>query len=62
MKPATTVAAVLLLLIAVAHVLRLIYGWQVTVADRLVPMWVSGVGLVIAATLAVLLWREARRP
>jgi hypothetical protein len=62
MKPATAVAAVLLLLIAVAHVLRLIYGWQVTVADRLVPMWVSGVGLVIAATLAVLLWREARRP
>lgn len=62
MKPATAVAAVLLLLIAVAHVLRLIYGWQVTVADRLVPMWASGVGLVIAATLAVLLWREARRP
>ncbi|HSD75344.1 MAG TPA: hypothetical protein VLB75_11280 [Steroidobacteraceae bacterium] len=62
MKPATTVAAVLLLLIAVAHVLRLIYGWQLTVADRLVPMWVSGVGLVIAASLAVLLWREARRP
>ena len=62
MKPATTVAAVLLMLIAVAHVLRLIYGWQLTVADRLVPMWVSGVGLVIAASLAVLLWREARRP
>jgi hypothetical protein len=62
MKPATAFTALLLLVIAVAHALRLTYGWQVSVADRLVPMWVSGVGLVVAAALAVLLWREARRP
>jgi hypothetical protein len=62
MKPATAVAAALLLVVAVVHALRLIYGWQVSVAERLVPMWASVVGLVIAATLAILLWREARRP
>ena len=62
MKPATVFAAVLLLVVAVAHALRLTYGWQVMVAERLVPMWASVVGLIVAATLAVLLWREARRP
>jgi hypothetical protein len=62
MKPATSVAAILLFAVAVAHALRLAYGWPVTVADRLVPMWVSGLGLVVAAGLAVLLWRESRKP
>jgi hypothetical protein len=62
MRPATAIAAVLLLIVAVAHALRLTYGWPVMVADRVVPMWASGVGLVVAATLAALLWRDARRP
>jgi hypothetical protein len=47
--------------LSVAHALRLVYGWQVTVADEVVPMWVSGVGLVVAGTLAVLVWRESRK-
>ena len=34
---------------------------DVTVAGRSVPMGISVVGLVVAATLAVLLLREARR-
>lgn len=62
MKPASTIAAVLLLGVAVFHVLRLVYGWQVTVAGDVVPMWVSVVGLVVAGALSALLWRESRRP
>jgi hypothetical protein len=62
MKPASTIAAVLLLGVAVFHVLRLVYGWQVTVAGDVVPMWVSIVGLVVAGALSALLWRESRRP
>lgn len=61
MKPASTLAAVILFIVAVAHALRLVYGWPVTVADEVVPMWASGVGLVVAGTLAVLLWRESRK-
>ena len=60
-KPFTTMAAVLLFAVAIAHVLRLVYGWQVTIADAFIPMWVSGVGVVIAGGLAVMLWREARK-
>jgi hypothetical protein len=60
MKPASTIAAVLLFVIAILHALRLVYGWQITVAGDVVPMWVSGVGLLVAGVLAVLLWRESR--
>ena len=62
MKPFTSAAAILLLAISVAHVLRLLYGWQVTAVDRIVPMWVSGVAAVVTGVLAVLVWRENRTP
>jgi hypothetical protein len=61
-KPFTSAAAVILAAIAVVHVLRLIYGWQVTVVDGVVPMWVSAVGAVVAGLLAIMIWREQRRP
>ncbi len=60
-KPFTTVAVVLFALIAFAHLLRLLLGWEVTVNGMVVPKWVSGPGLVITAGLALMLWREARK-
>ena len=62
MKPASTLAALVLFVVAVAHALRLVYGWPVTIADKSVPMWASGVGLLVAGALAVLVWRESRKP
>jgi len=61
MKPFTSAAAIVLLAVAVAHALRVFYGWQVTAADRVIPMWVSGVAAVVAGVLAVLVWRENRK-
>ncbi len=60
-KPFTTVAAVLFALIAFAHLLRLLLGWEVTVNGMVVPEWASGPGLVITAGLALMLWRESRK-
>lgn len=62
MKPFTLAAMILLLVVSAAHVLRLIYGWQVTAADQVIPMWASAVAAVITAALALLVWRENRRP
>jgi uncharacterized membrane protein len=45
-------AAAIFLIVAVAHALRLIFKWQVIVADWHAPMWVSAVVVVIAACLA----------
>lgn len=61
MKPFTTIAAVIFALIALMHVLRLFLGWEVTVSGLTVPMWASVAGLVIAAGLAAMLLREARK-
>ena len=42
-------------------ILRVFLGWEVTVSGMAVPMWASVAGLVIAAGLAVMLLREARK-
>ena len=61
MKPFTTIAAAIFAVVAFVHVLRLFLGWEVTVGGVAVPMWASVAGVVIAAGLAVMLLREARK-
>lgn len=59
MKPFTTIAVALFALIAVAHLLRLIFSWEVVVAGFVIPMWWSVGGIVVASCLALMVWREA---
>ena len=61
MKPFTTLAAALFGLIALAHLYRLVKGFEVVVSGTVLPQWVSIVGLVIGAGMSLMLWREARR-
>ena len=60
MKPFTTIAVVIFAVIAIAHLLRLFEGWEVTVVGFVIPVWWSGLGLVIAGGLALMVWRESR--
>src|ERR1700674_2491819 len=46
------VTAVLVSLIALLHAVRLVRGWQVTVEGAVMPIWISWIGLAIAAYLA----------
>jgi len=41
--------------------LRVFLGWELIVSGMAVPMWASVAGVVIAAGLAVMLLREARK-
>jgi hypothetical protein len=50
----------LLTLVAIAHLLRLLYGLEVTVDGWNVPQWVSVGGVIVPAAIAYLLWRESR--
>lgn len=61
MKPFTTLAIAIFALIALVHLFRLIWGLEVIVGGTMMPQWVSLLGLIIAAGLAVMLWRESRR-
>ena len=61
MKPVTMLATILLAVVSLVHLMRILFGVRVTVADSVIPMWVSGVAFVVAGGLAIMLWRGARR-
>ena len=60
MKPFTVAAAVLLGIVALAHLYRLIRPFEVTVAGDVIPQWASAVGLIVAGGISAMLWRESR--
>jgi hypothetical protein len=60
-KPFTLLAVLIFTLVALVHLLRLVFGWEVTVNGLAVPHWASVPGFVIAGGLAVMLWRESRK-
>ena len=60
-KPFTTVAVIFFTLMALVHLFRLFFGWEITVNGMVVSEWASVLGLVITSWLALMLWREGRR-
>jgi uncharacterized membrane protein YjjP (DUF1212 family) len=60
-KPATTIAIVLFSLIAVIHILRLGFHWEIVAAGFVIPLWVSVPGFIVTGGLAFLLWKEMKR-
>lgn len=60
-RPFTFVAAGIFAAMALAHVYRLVIGFDVTVGTTPVPMVVSWIALAITALFAVMLFREATR-
>lgn len=60
MKPATSIGAFLIALIAFAHLMRVLMGWSITINEMLIPMWPSWVVAVVFGVLAVLIYREHR--
>ena len=61
MKPFTTIAIFIFTLIALLHILRLFFGWEVIVNQIVIPIWASVLGLIIAGGLAIMLWLESRQ-
>jgi hypothetical protein len=60
-KPFNMLAVLIFAIVALVHVLRLVFGWEVTINGLAVPPWASVLGIVVAAGLAVMLWRESRK-
>lgn len=61
MKPVTTIVAILLMAISIAHLLRLILQVNIVANGVNIPIWLSIVGCIIPAVLAFMLWRENRK-
>ena len=60
-KTFSLVVGLTFLLIAVMHVLRLAFKWEVILNGWSVPMWVSAVAVVITAYLAFESLKLSRR-
>jgi hypothetical protein len=60
MKPFTTVAIFVFSLVALLQLLRVALAWEVTVDGILIPYWASIIACLVAAMLAIMVWREAR--
>jgi len=60
MKPFTTLAVVVFSLVALAQLVRVLLGWDVTINGVLIPVWASVIASIVAAGLAVMVSREAR--
>lgn len=58
MKPITTVAILVFSLVALLQLVRVIGGWDVTINGIAIPIWASVIAFVVAAALALMLWRE----
>jgi len=54
------ISGVLFSLVALAHLLRIVYGMSIQVDEYVVPMIVSWIGLVVPAGLAVWAFRICR--
>jgi hypothetical protein len=61
MKPFSVIAAVVFALVALVQLLRLVLGWPVVVNGVNIPLWASAIACLVAAGLAVMVWREARQ-
>jgi uncharacterized protein involved in cysteine biosynthesis len=46
------VTATLFLVVAIMHLLRIIFGWQVEIGGLSIPFWVSWLGVLVAGALA----------
>lgn len=52
MRSYLIVTTVFLDALAVVQLVRLVMGWPVTVASVSIPVWVSGIAVVVAGSLA----------
>lgn len=60
MKTGSQLAIILFTLVAIAHLLRLVFSIPLTAGEWDVPQWISLFGVVVPGLVAWLLWRESR--
>jgi hypothetical protein len=61
-KPSGLCTCVFLALVAVAHLLRIVFQVPVVVGSVDVPLWPSAPAVLVVGGLAAWLWREERQP
>lgn len=52
----TTITVIVFALLSFVDLLRLVLGWDLSIAGTVLPMWASVLGLLIPGGLALMLW------
>jgi hypothetical protein len=60
-KAYANLSATIFLVVAIAQLLRVIFGWDVRIGDLDITQWISGLALVVAAVLAYIGYSQRRR-
>lgn len=56
-RPFTTIAGLLLIVVAIAHAVRAFYQWPVNIDMVAIPAWPSYIAAVVAAFLGAMVLR-----
>ena len=59
-KIALKTASLIFLLVAVLHLLRLIFKWEVMIAGHMIPMWVSLLGCAVPLALSAWMCKASK--
>jgi len=60
MKAGTFVAMIFLILVAIAHISRVIMQVEMEVGCYSIPMWMSWAAVVLTSALSIAIWYEHR--
>lgn len=60
MKTGTLLAIVVFIIVALAHLYRLLSGTEVSINGDLIPQWISVPGVLIPGLIAWVLWKESK--
>ncbi len=60
MKTGAKIAIIIFLVIAVAHLLRLVFLVPISAGGASVPQWISIFGVAVPLLVAWLLWKESK--
>lgn len=60
MKTGSLLACIVFVLVAIAHLLRVVTGTEVVIGGSNIPQWVSVVAVVVPLYIAWLLWMESK--
>lgn len=58
MKPFTTIAVIVFVVLCVGHIVRLVLDVAARVGSYDIPQWVSIIGALFAGLMAIMLWKE----
>jgi hypothetical protein len=60
MKTGSLLAVIVFVLVAIAHLLRVVSGTEVVIGGVDIPQWVSILGVIVPGLIAWLLWKESK--